>query len=373
MRRLILAGGGHAHLQVMQYLGRASLPGWEIVLLSPDPEQVYSGMVPGWMAGEHELDACTVPLRPLAQACGVRWAGQALSGMDADQRCVWLANGRRVGYDLLSLNTGAATDAGALRASGDRLLPIKPLGAFSRRWTDFCQTLSKQTRAPRLVLVGGGAGGVELALAARERLGPAARIQLVCGLDGAVPGSAPKVLQRVRRRLRQAGIEELDENAVGAPGGIALDSGKHLAADLVLAATGGVAPDWLAGSQLALGEGGYAAVDAYHRSLSHTEVWAVGDVCSRVDRSLAHSGVHAVRAGAVLARNLHAAMTEGRLRPYRPRAWSLYLLRTRSDHAIASFGPLSAEGAWVAAIKRRIDRGFVARFQVPDAGAESAS
>lgn len=373
MKRLILAGGGHAHLQVMEYLARHPAPGWEIVLLSPGEEQIYSGMIPGWMVGEHNARQCRVALRPLAHAAGVKWVGQALMELDAQQQAVHLGNGRRIEYDMISLNTGAATDDRLLLSSGDRLLPIKPLQEFTRRWPQACQRLQDLAHAPRIVLVGGGSGGVELALAARERLGSDARIHLVTGPSGPLPGYAPQVRNRIHRQLRKVRIDCLDETAAGCTRGVVLSSGKRLEADLVLAATGGMAPDWLTSSRLALDDDGYVAVDDFHRSISHAGVWAVGDVCSRTDLKLPHSGVHAVRAGSVLARNLHAAMTGRHIRPYRPRKWSLYLIRTSTDRAVASFGPWSAEGAWVAVWKRRIDQGFVARFRVRDGEVATAS
>lgn len=373
MKRLILAGAGHAHLLVMEYLARHPAPGWEVVLLAAGTEHIYSGMIPGWIADEHDLSQCQVALRPLANASGVSWAGQPMLGVDAHRRCVWLANGQRIDYDLISLNTGAATDERLLLDSGDHLLPIKPLQDFTHRWTLFCRRMHETARAPKLVVVGGGAGGVELALAARERLGQEARIHLVTGWPGPLPGYSPKLRTRVHRQLGAAHIDCLDETAAGCAQGVILSSGRHLKADLVVAATGSMPPDWLALSKLALNDGGYIAVDACHRSISHEDAWAVGDVCSRVDTMLPHSGVHAVRAGAVLARNLHAAMTGGRFRPYRPHPWSLYLIRTRADHAIASFGPLSAEGAWVAAWKRRIDRRFVERFRIRSGRGATAS
>jgi NADH dehydrogenase FAD-containing subunit len=117
-------------------------------------------------------------------------------------------------------------------------------------------------------------------------------------------------------------------------------------------------------SGLRLDAQGYVAVDACHRSVSHGDVYAAGDVCSREDAHFARSGVHAVRAGPVLAANLAAALTGGRFREYQPRRRSLYLLACGPRHAIVSWGSLSADGGWAWWWKDRIDRGFVGRHAV---------
>ena len=71
--RLLLAGGGHAHLGVLAAFAGKPMPGLEVTLVSPFPRQVYSGMLPGWVAGHYEIDGCVVPLAPLAQRAGARF------------------------------------------------------------------------------------------------------------------------------------------------------------------------------------------------------------------------------------------------------------------------------------------------------------
>ena len=108
---------------------------------------------------------------------------------------------------------------------------------------------------------------------------------------------------------------------------------------------------------------GFALVDAQQCSLSHPHILAAGDVAARADRPLAHSGVHAVKAGPVLAANLRSILAgEAPRASYRPRRHSLYLINTGEASAIASYGPLVAEGRWVLALKHRIDKGWIAAY-----------
>ena len=90
---------------------------------------------------------------------------------------------------------------------------------------------------------------------------------------------------------------------------------------------------------------------------------AVGDVSEREDHPHPRSGVYAVRAGPPLAHNLLAAHLGQPLKPHWPPQHTLNLLSCGTGHAIASWGPFHAEGAWVWRWKDRIDRGFMARYR----------
>jgi pyridine nucleotide-disulfide oxidoreductase family protein len=364
MKRLVLVGGGHAHLSVLRALARSEPAGVEVVLVTPTAHQNYSGMLPGWMAGHYDQAQCRIDLRPLARAAHARMVLDRIVGMDADRRCVGLPDGRRIDYDLLSLDVGSETDFSWLEMAGEKLLPVKPLDDFFEAWPRVL-AIAQDKPGYRLVVVGGGAAGVELALAAKHAFKRAAiegRVDLVVSESGLLIGHAAGVQQRITRFLAGAEVFVHRLKAVGAEEGVMLSDGTLLPADCVIAATGARAPCWLKLSRLMLDENGYIAVDAHHRSVSHPNVFAAGDVCARQDLAMPRSGVHAVHAGPVLAANLLAQLSGGPMATYRPRHRSLYLLACGPKYAIASWGAFSAEGAWVWRWKDWIDRRFIARF-----------
>lgn len=364
MKKLVLVGGGHAQLSVLRALATARAPGVQTTLITPSVHQNYSGMLPGWMAGHYTQAQCRIDLRPLAQAAGVTLVLNPVTQLDAAQRCVYLADGRRVDYDLLSLDIGSETASTSLYALGDKLLPIKPLDTFFATWPALL-VRAKAQPGFQLVVVGAGAGGVEVALAARyalTRAGLDAQVALVAADTGLLPGHGPGVQRRARQLAQRFGLVLHQAQALATAQGLTLSNGKVLAADCVIAATGARAAPWLAGSGLALDDAGYILVDAHHRSLSHAEVFAAGDTCARQDVAMARSGVHAVYAGPVLAHNLLAVLGGGAPKTYQPKASPLYLLACGPRYAIASWGNWSAQGAWVWYWKDWIDRRFMRRF-----------
>lgn len=363
-KRLLLVGGGHAHLSVLRALEKKRPAGIDVVLITPSEHQNYSGMLPGWVAGHYTQAESRIDLRPLAKAAGVRLVIDKIAGMDAARCCVGLADGRPVEYDLLSLDIGSETDTSWLETLGRKLLPVKPLDNFFVNWPQILAA-AKARADYRLVVVGAGAAGIEMALAAQQAFTSAGingRVDLVASESGLLPGHATSVQARVQRFALQAGLHLHFLRGVGTEDGVLLADGRLLPADQVIAATGARPAVWLGMSKLGLDNQGYILVDQHHRSVSHPNVFAAGDVCARTDVAMSRSGVHAVHAGPVLGGNLLATLNGAALQPYVPKRRSLYLLSCGPRYAVASWGRLSAEGQWVWRWKDWIDRRFIQQF-----------
>lgn len=363
--RMVLAGGGHAHLAVLADWIGAPPEGTERWLVTSHRQTAYSGMLPGWIAGDYPAEALTIDLEPLARLAGARLVIADVVGIDPERHLLELSTGASLGFDLLSLATGGESDISHLAALGDRLLPVRPVLSFMTRWEAFMA--GQDRRAPtRVAVVGGGAAGVELALAAawsvRRHLGGNNEVVLVTPRDALLADHSEAVRRRARDVLSTRGIAIHEGHAAGAPDGLTLPDGTALACDAVIAATGSRPPDWIAGTGLTVREGGFVAVDSNLRCVSHPDIFAAGDIVSRCDRRVERSGVHAVKAGPVIAANLRATLAGAPMRDYIPRPRTLYLLATSDKRAILSWGRLTAGGHLVWRLKDWIDRRFVQRY-----------
>lgn len=368
-KSVILAGGGHAHLAVLA--DWAAHPRHDMLrtLVTASRYSAYSGMLPGWIAGDYQAEELLIDLAPLAAKAGAELVIAPVTGLNADRRELQLASGEVMAFDLLSLAIGGETDRASLAALGDRLLPVRPVDGFIARWTQFLET-NAQAASLSVVIVGGGAAGVELALsvgAAVGRMDGSARVALVAQSDALLPGHNAAVRRRALVALAKRNITLHFAHATGTKDGLSLSNGEFLPADCVIAATGSRAPRWLAHSGLACDSAGFVAVGAELQSLSHASIFAAGDIINRADRRLERSGVHAVKAGPVLAANLRAALSGARLVQYQPRRKSLYLLATGDRRAILSWGRFATAGRLAWRLKDWIDRSFVSRYT--DAGA----
>ncbi len=370
MKHLVLLGAGHAHVHVLQAMAVSRPNNLRITLVAPQREQLYSGMVPGFVAGHYTLNQCVIPLEALLARCGAHFVAGHVASINAGAQTVSLSDGQTVAYDLLSLNTGAVMDRDKIEAAipGARAhaLFVRPIEAFGKQWL---QTKAMALHRPiHVAVVGAGAAGLELAMATAYALSPTggapgSRVTLITG--GSKPASAyPAAVQRrVTTALGRLQIAVVQDTCIGVNAGeVVLGSGAKLVCDLPLLAIGAQAPRWLAGSGLALDAQGFVAVNSFQQSTSHGHVFAAGDVASRLDAPHNRSGVYAVRAGPPLLRNLLTAHAARPLAAYRPAHRTLNLLSCGGRYAIAAWGGLSVEGAWVWRLKDRIDRQFVRRY-----------
>ncbi len=358
-KTLLLVGGGHAHVAVLADWARRGAPtGVRALLLTPHRHLRYSGMVPGWLAGQHERDEGQVDLAALAVRAGVAWIAGRCAALDPEARTVTTESGAAIAFDLAALDTGGVGRAAAVLGDDPRVLDIRPIEGFVER-------IAASPVPRRVVVAGGGAGGVELAFALRNLAAAETRpeVALVTGGGGLLPGFSQGVRSRAAAALMRQGIALHLADSQIARGAIRAGETSLEPAELIVAALGSAAPDWVRASGLAVDDAGFALVDAHQRSVSHPHIFAAGDVAARADRALAHTGVHAVFAGPVLAANLRTALsgTPPR-RSYHPRWNNLYLMNTGDGRAIASYGRLSAEGRWVLALKHRIDKRWIAQY-----------
>ena len=96
------------------------------------------------------------------------------------------------------------------------------------------------------------------------------------------------------------------------------------------------------------------------------DVFAAGDCATILAHPAPKSGVYAVRQGPVLAENLLHALAGKPLAKYHPQRLALALISRGDKYAVASYGNFALAGEWAWHWKNRIDRKFVARYQVPD-------
>ena len=362
-RRIILAGGGHAHLAVLADWAKEPSPDCERWLVTSARYTAYSGMLPGWMARIYQADDLMIDLAPLAERAGAKLVLDDVTGLDPDRKLLRLVSGRTLDFDLLSLATGGEADLSSLAMLGNKLIAVRPVSGFMQRWAALIEA-TPAGASLAIAIVGGGAAGVELALGAAAALREcriAGQITLICPRDGFLAGHGQGVQSRALAELARHGIAVHHAEATGTADGLMLSDGTFLPADSVIAATGSRAPRWLAQSGLACSAAGFVAVGADLQSTSHPAILAAGDMVERVDRRLPRSGVHAVKAGPVLAANLRALEDSSLLQEYQPAGRTLYLLATGDRRAIVSWGPLAFTGKLAWWLKDRIDRSFVAR------------
>ena len=421
--RLLLVGCGHAHLGVLDSLQRDDWPDVEVVVVSPEPRQFYSGMVPGFLQGQYDVSDPVLDVATVVERAGARFVQGWVERVDGQGREVEVAaatgDGRgshersgdahrdplhepseTLSFDLASLDVGSIPGGLTLPGVEEHAWSLRPMEravALRRRVDERAeevQVAAEHARAAqtvyggmgahvasdgrvRVVVVGAGAGGVEVALALERRIrerGAEPRVTLVDqeaailgeGYDCRVQARAFRILEEkgVEVRLGDAAVEvEGSGSGEGARDGVRLESGDRIPADLVVWTTGAAPPPLLAGSSLPLDSDGFFAVDATLRATDGSPVWGAGDCVSVAGHDIPRAGVYAVRQGPVLARNLRAAVAGEEPREYDPQSSFLSLLNTADDRALLRWWRIVYHGRTAWWLKDWIDRRWVERYR----------
>ena len=366
-RRLLLIGGGHSHVEVIRRFGIAPEPGVSVTLISPEQHTPYSGMLPGYIAGHYRFADCQIDLDALCRHAGLVRIEGAVNHIDFEHRAAGCDNGVEQCFDVVSIDTGATPVTAAIPGADRHGIPVKPVSPFLDAWASMRAAARQSTEEIRIVVVGAGAGGIELALAMHHRLRTdscRAQFTVISDSPSILPAHPSGVQRRLLRILRARGITvQLNapvERAESA--GLLLRDGTLVPADHVVWVTGAGAPAWPRTSGLQTDDAGFIAVNGHLQSMSHDCVFASGDVASMVATPRPKSGVYAVRQGPPLTENLRRALRGEPLLTYRPQHTALALISAGNRYAVASYGPLAIGGAWVWRWKNRIDTRFMLQY-----------
>jgi pyridine nucleotide-disulfide oxidoreductase family protein len=342
VKRVLLIGAGHAHLAVLRGLAQQPLYGARITLVSPHRRQVYSGMLPGILAGQYRRAEAEIDVAALAERASVDFEPGVVERIDADKRIAFLKDGNSGSYDFASLNVGSRVDDSVPGA--EHALAVKPYEEF----------LAGLRLAERVAVVGAGAAGAEIAMALRHR---GAQVTLF----SEKPSLGPRVVTQLRKRKVDYRPGMPVTSMVSGP--LVIAGPAKQAFDLVVLATGAAPLSWLRQSGLATDERGFVLVQATLQSVSHPEVFALGDCATLRDAPHPKSGVYAVRHGEALLANLRRFLIGAPLEPYVPQKKALLLLSCGARYAIAERGDWVLQGRMMWWLKDRIDRRWVASFR----------
>jgi len=387
IKDLVLVGGGHSHLSVLKYFAMHPVPGLRLTLITRDLHTPYSGMLPGYIAGHYEYDEAHIDLRPLAQFARARIYHTEVTSIDLENKQLRCADRPPVNYDLVSINIGSKPGTLDIPGADEFTIPVKPIDHFLSQWDALIENIlnyAQRNQTFQLAIVGGGAGGVEMALATQYRLqyllkleniNPSVlEIAIYCESENILSTHNKQVTRRFRRILHQRDIKILTREKIikAEEKQLISEDGTRHTADATLWVTNASAPVWLAESGLKVDPAGFIEVNDCLQSVSHEAVFAAGDIAAVVNHPRPKSGVFAVRQGPPLARNLDRAIQNKSLKAFKPQKNFLGLISTGDKYAIASRSSWSLEGAYLWKIKDWIDRKFMDNFnQLPDMPAEA--
>ncbi len=371
-RDVVLLGVGHTNAHVLRMWRMQPIPETRLTCVSDYSVATYSGMVPGVLSGQYSQERMEIDLVRLCVASGVRLIVDRVTGLDEQKRHLLFDNRPPLRFDVLSIGIGSVPKQAGVEIEGQALLPIKPMQTFLARLEQRLRCLRERIgeRPLRIVIVGGGAGGVEIAFCLPKRIqsileDPQFELTLVSADAEIVRGATGKTARRVRRLFDSRGVTlRLGERVASVSNaGVTLQSGEQIEADLVLWATSATAPPLLEQLGLPTDEDGFLLTRPTLQTVADAPIFAVGDTGTISGSQTPKAGVYAVRQGPVLWKNIQRFLDGRPRRAYHPQRGFLKLLNTGDGRSIAEYKGLSFRGRWCWSLKDWIDARFMDKYQ----------
>jgi NADH dehydrogenase len=207
--RICILGGGFGGLYTALRLSQLpweSLPKPEIVLVDQSDRFVFSPLLYELLTGELQTWEIAPPFEELLRDTGVRFYQTAVSGIDTQQRRVYLQDGPEIGYDRLVLALGGETPLDIVPGATSYAYPFRTI-ADAYRLEERLRVLEESdTDKIRVAIVGAGYSGVELACKLADRLGSRGRFRLIELTDQILRTSPEFNREAARKALEERGI-----------------------------------------------------------------------------------------------------------------------------------------------------------------------
>ena len=345
MRRVVILGGGFAGVGVAKRLACLLRRDheWHILLIDKNTYHTYTPYLyevgTGYaqaskVFGESAGEVVALSFHDIFKERNVIFAEDEIIDIDLRGKRITTKGEITIPFQYAVIALGAETSFFDVPGAAEFALPLKNFDdALKIRERLRALAMSAAKTKKHIVVAGGGYTGVEVAAeiscclkrickdcsVPRENL----KITIIEGGNDILPGAPQKLVQLVKKRLQELGIDLKLQSRVSrvSENYIETVSSLKMPADLVIWAGGVTAPQAVAGIEgVVHDERGRLAVDSFLRVKGHEHVFAVGDNAFFTDEK---SGLRApgtasiaVRQAPVVAENIAALIKGNPLRKY---------------------------------------------------------
>ncbi|WP_051388154.1 NAD(P)/FAD-dependent oxidoreductase [Saccharopolyspora rectivirgula] len=265
--RIVVLGAGYAGLSAAKRL--SALTDAQIVLVNQREEFVHRVRLHQIATGQR---LPSPPLRQLLRGTRVQLKIGLVTGIDPENQLVHLGEAAPLHYDTLLYALGSRTGATAAPGVAEHAHTVAELdGALRLR--------EAVEQADTVAVVGGGLTGAETATELAESFPQVKTALFTAGPIG--EGLSERGREHVHEVLTRLGVDVHDNTEVTEVGadGLTVPGGHH-PADLVVWSAGFQPPPLAAEAGFTTDRHGRIVVDTTLRSVSHPQVYAVGDAAA---------------------------------------------------------------------------------------------
>lgn len=370
-KRVVIVGGGFGGLRLANRLRNSP---YQVVLIDKNNYHQFPPLIYQIASAGIEPSAIAFPFRKIFKKCHDFYYRMAEArAIFPDQKILQTSIGK-IKYDYLVFAAGTTSNFFGNKHIEEEAIPMKTLaeamglrnallGNLERSVT--CATEQERRELLNIVIVGGGATGIEIAGAIAEMRryvlpkdypelkGEELHIYLIEACDRLLSGMSQQSSQKAKEFLEDMGVKvmlnkmvtDYDDHKVVLADGTSIPTRSFIWVSGVRANTIGNMPE------TSLGRGGRIKVDAYNRVEGMDDVFCIGDQCiMTADPSYPKGHPQlaqvAIQQGSLLADNLRSMARGGRLRPFTYRNLGSMATVGR-NRAVAEFASFKTQG-WMA-------------------------
>ncbi len=365
-KRLLLVGGGHAHMVTLANLHTFTEKGHEVAVIGPSPFHYYSGMGPGMLGKFYTPDDIRFATKHVVETQGGRFIQGKASSVDPAAKTVRLESGEAIPYDTVSFNAGSYVSPIPVTGDAVDIFPVKPIEELMKAQERLLALFSK--KQINLGVVGGGPSSAEIAgnvwRLAKEHGEHAPTIRIFSG-ENFMARFPEKIRARVMKSLTGRGIQILEGGRVKEirSGRVITEAGEGHDHDFIFLAPGVKPSPIFRASGLPIGPDGGLLVNKYLQCTERPEMFGGGDCIHFKDQPLDKVGVYAVRENPVLYHNLMASLEGKDLMPFDPGGDYLLIFNMGDGTGVLRKRWLTLGGKLAFSIKDYIDQKFMKEFQ----------
>ena len=363
-RHLVLVGGGHAHMMVLEQIEKFVKKGFKVIVIGPSFYHYYSGMGPGMLGGTYTPADIRFATRDVVEKQGGIFVKARVVRVDPVKREVYTDTGQIFSYDVISFNAGSYVPM--IAEKSDNIYPVKPIEKLMQASEKLMSLFAEKKII--ISIVGGGPSSAEIAGNIRqlaEKINkhmPEIRIFSGRKFLSRFPSG---VRSRIFASLEKRGIKIIEKGYVKEikPSEISLESGKTFSTDFIFMALGVKPSTIFEKSGLPVGPDKGLEVNRFLQSEKYPEIFGGGDCIYFKDQPLDKVGVYAVRQNPVLLHNLMAKLEGRKLDPFDPGPEYLMIFNIGNKTGVLKKHNIVFGGKIAFMIKDYIDRRFMKKFQ----------
>ncbi|MGK0467453.1 FAD-dependent oxidoreductase [Clostridium sp.] len=365
-KRLLLVGGGHAHVFLIKQFYLKNIPGLEVVLVTPGQYQYYSGMAAGYVEGIYKEEDMSFDLKKMCQKSRVKYIKGRITGIDAKNRCVKLENHEIVSFDVISVDTGSEMAGKNVQGVVEYAYCVKPLENLFKLRENFIAQMFEESQ---VVIVGAGAAGIEMAFALKSlscKMKINVEIILAHSGNSILKGYNENVREKTLKKLEKDKIKILSQSKISSVSEINLfiESGEQIKYDFLVWAAGPKSNPMYKASGFTVDKGGYMVVNRYLQSVDYPFIFGAGDCISFCDFEYVKKvGVYATREAPYLINNILKFIDNEGLKEYIPQVDYLAIISAGNKKGIMQYKGMANMGRLSWKLKDYIDRVFMEKFK----------